>query len=408
MRVYLAPETFLPLVGGSERQAFSHSRYLRAQGIEATIFTLHFQCASPAYECMEGVPVIRVARRILIWHDHFSGYLRRLCYLLALLLFGWRLWRHRHAYDMLHVFQLSLFTLPALVVCRLTGKPLIVAMRCDSPMLRREHPSLSHEHLDGLARLGRLGIRFIAYQLRLAHARIVVLSSHMRDGLICSGFAAEYIHLIPNGVDIQAFSVPEERREGTLTVVCVAKLRYQKGIDILLRAWRLLVDILPGARLILVGDGPSEASLRLLANELDIAESVEFAGLCTDVAMQYQRGMVTVLPSRWKGMPNALLEAMACGRACVATRVSGSEDILCGEEHGLLVEPGDEDSLASALWLLLTESELALRCGRKARKHIEQHYTLEMSMGSCIALYRELLHEGSSMECVELSLTGTN
>ena len=70
------------------------------------------------------------------------------------------------------------------------------------------------------------------------------------------------------------------------------------------------------------------ASLHCLAEELKIVNSVEFAGLCSDIAQQYQRGPVAVLPSRWEGMSNALLEAMACGRACVATRVSGSEDLL--------------------------------------------------------------------------------
>src|SRR5216684_1991900 len=110
MRVYLAPETFLPLVGGSEKQALLQSKYLRAQGIEATIITLHFQQDCPASEMIDGVPVVRVASAILRWHERLPGILRQLCYLWALFVLGWRLWRSRHMYDILHVFQFSLFT----------------------------------------------------------------------------------------------------------------------------------------------------------------------------------------------------------------------------------------------------------------------------------------------------------
>src|SRR5579859_4885734 len=161
MRVYIAPETFLPLVGGSEKQAFFQCRYLRAQGIEATIITMHFQRACPAYESIEGVPVIRVAGRILAWHDCLAGNVRRLCYLFALFALGWQLWRRRHAYDVLHVFQFSLFTLPALVVCRLAGKPLIVAMRCDAPPLKEGQRMCSWAELGGLARLGKPAVHLI-------------------------------------------------------------------------------------------------------------------------------------------------------------------------------------------------------------------------------------------------------
>lgn len=131
LRVYMAIETFFPLVGGSERQALLQSKYLREQGIDATIITMRFQRDWPERDSLEGVPVLRIAGPVLTWHARFSGSLRRLCYLFALLALGWQLWRRRHDYELLHVFQLTLFTLPALVVCCLAHKPLVVGMRCD-------------------------------------------------------------------------------------------------------------------------------------------------------------------------------------------------------------------------------------------------------------------------------------
>lgn len=107
-------------------------------------------------------------------------------------------------------------------------------------------------------------------------------------------------------------------------------------------------------------------------------------------------------------MPNALLEAMACGRACVATRVSGSVDILSQGEYGLLVEPEDSDGLASALWLLLTEPDLARRYGQQARQHIEQCYAFERIMNQHIALYQELLEKCTSARQLGFDVAGMN
>lgn len=390
-RVYIAPETFFPLMGGSERQAFLQSAYLRAQGMETTIITLHFQRESLVSEALDGVPILRVGGRILAWHDRLPGVLRRTCYLLALCAFGWQLWRRRHTYDILHVFQLSLFTLPALLVCRLTRKPLLVSVRNDVPPFGGEKPARSWNGLEGLARLGKPALRFIDHQLRLAGAWLVVLSTRMCERLECYSLTGAALRILPNGVDITNFTSQPEQEAEPFTVVCVAQFRYQKGIDVLLRAWGLLVEQLPQAHLLLVGDGPLFVQMQHLAVALGISGSVEFAGQCANVAQYYQRGSVAVLPSRWEGMPNALLEAMACGRACVATRVSGSEDLLEREKYGLLVEPEDVDALAEALWLLLSEPDLARRYGQAARQHIEQHYTLQMIMEQHKKLYEQLL-----------------
>jgi glycosyltransferase involved in cell wall biosynthesis len=390
LRVCLVPETFFPLVGGSEKQALYQCHYLRLRGIEATIITMHSHRASPAFEVLDGIPVVRVAGNMLAWHDRLPGILRRFCYLLALFILGWRLWQSRHAYDIVHVFQLSLFMLPALAVCRLARKPLVVAMRCDEPPLKEEQRQRSWAGLEGLARLGAPALRLIRRQLCHVQACIVVLSTHMRASLVRYGLDGGEIRLIPNGVDLTSFFPLPDDETDALTVVCVAKFRYQKGLDVLLYAWSFLIEQIPQARLILVGDGPLQPSLQRLAADLGISASVEFAGLCSDVAQQYRRGRIAVLPSRWEGMPNALLEAMACGRACIATRVSGSVDILDQEERGLLVEPEDSHGLAAVLWLFLSEPAMALRYGQAARQHVEQHYAFPHLMERHIEMYREL------------------
>lgn len=396
LRVYIAIETFLPLVGGAERQALLQGKYLHGQGIDATIVTMHFQRDWSAREYLDGVPVLRVAGQLLSWREHVSGLLRHLCYLLALLALGWRLWSCRHKYDILHVFQFTPFALPALLVCRLARKPLVIAMRCDAvPAQDLEHGKRlkTGADLESLERLGRPVLRLIDLQLRHMQARITVLSTRMLESLQRCGIDGAGVLLIPNGVDIKVFRPCPRLSENALTVVCVAKLRYQKGVDVLLRAWCHVVGQAPAARLLIVGDGPLLDALRGLAGSLGVMGSVEFTGLCTDVVQQLQRGRIAVLPSRWEGMPNALLEAMACGLACVATRVSGSEDLLGQDRCGLLVEPEDVDALAAALLLLLRGPKLTLEYGQAARQHVEQHYSFEQVMHRYIDLYADMAEE---------------
>src|SRR5207244_3756077 len=209
---------------------------------------------------------------------------------------------------------------------------------------------------------------------------VVVLSSRMEKWLVEQDFTLPDVELIPNGVDLTRFTLAREDTsigEREQVVVCVSKLRYEKGIDVLLQAWQLVHQQAPQARLIIVGSGYLQAQLECMAKELGIAASIEFAGLQSDVPGQLHRGSMAVLPSRWEGMPNALLEAMACGLPCVATRVSGSEDIIQHGVNGLLVESEDYQNMAQALLTLLRDPGLAQQYGRAARATIEQYYSLE-------------------------------
>src|SRR3954463_14336509 len=100
IRICLAIETFFPQVGGSEKQALWLCQTLRDQGGEAYVLTLHWDPAWPVAESIDGVPVYRVAGRVLRWHRSGSALVRRVSYLLALLVLGYRLWQQRHTYNL--------------------------------------------------------------------------------------------------------------------------------------------------------------------------------------------------------------------------------------------------------------------------------------------------------------------
>lgn len=413
-RIYVAIATFYPIVGGAEKQALMQSRVLREKGYEATIITFRHDRNWPLHEVMDGVPVIRIAGALLSGRSKLPQPLQKLLYLMALAVMGWTLWRHRPRYDALHVQQLNLLVLPAALACWLAHKPMVVVVQCTGPdtMMESSYTSLVAGPLDAtalwlqvpgasrtgtdledLARVGKHGMRFTRALLLRIHAVIVILSSRMKDYLARYDFYLPGTQLIPNGVDSAHFrpvAADDSCAQGSQVVLCLARLTYQKGIDVLLQSWRLIHRQMPQARLIIAGAGPLQGQLERMARELGIQSNVEFAGLRSDVVTQLQRASIAVFPSRFEGMSHALLEAMAVGLPCVATRVSGSEDLIQHRVNGLLVEPEDYRALAQALLDLLDDPALSRKYGYAARATVEKHYTLEHIADTYIDLYHRV------------------
>jgi glycosyltransferase involved in cell wall biosynthesis len=417
-RIYIAIGTFHPLVGGAERQALLQGRALRARGYDATIVTLRHNRAWPKYDVVEGVPVVRIAGMVLGGREKLPTPVRRLAYLLGVLILGWALWWRRQRYDILHVYQLNLLILPAAFVCGLVSKPLIVTLGCADS--RHQADSSNHEiasarpqqvtaprspadwqdrncgDLEALESLGNPIVRLTHYLLRRAQVVMVVLSLRMQQDLLARGYPLAGVQVIPNGVDLTRFrpaspGSPPARPTGL--VLFVGRLAFQKGVDVLLTAWRAVQEQLPAsqrARLVIVGAGPRRAQLECLRVTLGIADSVEFVGEQSDVAAWLRRSAVAVLPSRLEGMPNALLEAMASGLPCVATRVSGSEEMIQHGVNGLLVEPEDHAALANALLAMLLDPALGDRYGCAARATIEERYSLDHIMSVYLDLYHSV------------------
>lgn len=186
------------------------------------------------------------------------------------------------------------------------------------------------------------------------------------------------IALVPNAVDLDRFS-PEAAPDGPPTVAVVANLRAVKGHDRFLRAWRLVLDRLPEARAVLVGDGPERYALERVARALDIADAVTFVGAVDDPRPFVSGAHVVALTSRHEGFPNALLEAMAMGRPVVATAVGGVPELVDEGRNGHLV-PAEPPKIAEALVRLLVDRPGRRRMGSAARTTAEGfpwHRTVE-------------------------------
>ena len=185
----------------------------------------------------------------------------------------------------------------------------------------------------------------------------------------------ERLSTIPNGVDLDHYRPTGRPQEaGTCVIGCTARLHRKNDHPTLLRAFAAVSQRRPEARLLLVGRGPEEANLRACASSLGVAARVQFVGEQEDVVPYLHRMDVYVQSSVAEGMPNSVLEAMACGLPVVATSVGGTTEVVLDGETGRLVPPGDPAAMADAMLKLLEEGRLAKAWGRAGRARVESHF----------------------------------
>ena len=211
------------------------------------------------------------------------------------------------------------------------------------------------------------------------------------------GLSPEKIVVIPNGVDVERFQNAPladlsqyEIPPGSRTLLFVGRLDPQKGPRLLLQAVRGLFPVHRNLHLLMVGDGPLATELKEWVCAQRLESRIHFAGWRPDVPSLLKAADVLVLPSRWEGMPNVVLEAMAAGRPVVATRVEGVSELVTDRETGLLVEPGSTETLAGGIALLLAEPDLGRSAGKKAQQVSKERFTIDAVASAYADLYVNL------------------
>jgi glycosyltransferase involved in cell wall biosynthesis len=187
---------------------------------------------------------------------------------------------------------------------------------------------------------------------------------------------------------------------GPLRILCVARLRAEKGIDLILRAAAQLLPLGLAFSLELAGDGPQRAELLALSRSLGLARCVHFSGSAPARAIheKMRRAHIFVLPSRTEAMPLALLEAMSHGLAIVAASVGGIPEVIADGESGLLVPPESAASLAAAIRKVLCDANLRASLSRNARARLSSGpYSEPAALATVLASY-ELARSGVCAE----------
>jgi glycosyltransferase involved in cell wall biosynthesis len=360
---------YYPHCGGSEQQAHLLARNLLQKSCSVRVLTRKFR-GLPARETIDGVPVVR-AIRVIPAKGLFG-----MTYMLSVLIF---LLRARQSFDIIHCHEFSGFhCIVAVAFGKIFNKKVVgrVASSGAGSDFKKIKKSL----------YGRLCIR--AYR---SIDRVVTLCSASSEEARLEGFDDAAVRCIPNGVDIDVFRPAGGADAKRETVVFVGRLIESKGVQVLLEAFELLAEERPGARLSVVGDGPMRRRLQRCAAALPCRDRISFHGSCSDVQRFLKAASVFVLPSFVEGLPNALIEAMACGLPVVATRVGGIPDVVDDGRTGILVAPGDRSGVADALKALCGSAHMRAQMGSAARETIVQRYCIEAVARRYIDLYDELL-----------------
>jgi glycosyltransferase involved in cell wall biosynthesis len=261
--------------------------------------------------------------------------------------------------------------------------------------------TIASKRWGAIGRAHRIANR-VAYSLA---RRVLANSSRVAESLVTDdGVTKRRVVAIPNFVDDDAFAAPSTEwihrtraRLGvapdTLVVGIVANLRMVKDHATLIRAFSELGDAHESAILVLVGSGDEEQTLRRLAAQCGVENRVIFAGTLPNSPNLHHLFDLSVLTSLSEGFPNSLVEAMAAGKAVVATDVGGVADAVEDGITGLLVPAANRRQLSNAIRRLLDDPALRESMGAQGRQRARDHF----SASSVIPLI-ERLYEGDELQ----------
>jgi teichuronic acid biosynthesis glycosyltransferase TuaC len=226
-------------------------------------------------------------------------------------------------------------------------------------------------------------------------AALITVSGALRTALLGLGVPPERVTVLRNGVDLQLFAPrgrSDLRRQLRLersTLLSVGHLVEGKGHDIVLEA----LPGLPDAELIVIGEGPQSTSLRASAARLGVSDRVRWIGNISqrELAEFYEAADVTVLPSKREGMPNVLLESLACGTPVIATAVGGIAEIVNAPEAGILMHDRTPQALCQAYVQLMAN----LPNRESVRRHAEQFEWGPITSG-LLEIFRSVISSNDS------------
>lgn len=291
--------------------------------------------------------------------------------------------------------------------------------------LRQQRPTVVHTHLFTADTWGRLAARLAGVPLvfstvhsvnswqgnvhRLVDrtlarvsTRLIACTALVADKLAREdGIAAARIVTLANGVDLARFvdvtAVDIEEAlaaPGTSPWLAVlGRLEPVKGQSYLLECLALLRERQTDFRCVLIGEGPDRNTLARRIVELGLQDRVFLAGFQAQVPEWLAAVDVLVIPSRWEGLPMALLEAMALAKPVVAHTVGGIPDVVRDGQEGLLVPPNHPRAMVDALQRMLVDADFRRAAGARALERVTAHYSAQSLAQDYEALYRDAMSE---------------
>jgi len=289
----------------------------------------------------------------------------------------------RQRYDIIDAWLYPSDFLAALIG-PLTGRPIVISGR---------------RNIDPQDRFGRLERPVNTIARRLTDAVVANSAAAAAHSIQHHGVDPAKLRIIRNGVELIEPLGPDERAarraamdvaQDDIVIGCVANYRPVKRLELLVDAFSTLVGEGHRVKLVLVGEGPLRDSLEGQIRELGLESRIRLHGSVPDAGPLYGIFDVAVQTSCREGLPNALLEAAAAGRAIVATDAGGSGEIVIDGRTGLIVPVDDRPQLVRALRLAVSDAGLRDRLGRAAREHVSLIFGMDRFVAEFAALYESL------------------
>jgi len=269
---------------------------------------------------------------------------------------------------------------------------LYVAEKLGTPRVLTNHSAAGSSPDSMLTSVSCRGLMFLRYFISKAD-RIISVSK-------CAAFFIErllgnYVEslVIPNGVDVHRFHPPREEPIEP-TILFVGRLVHRKGVHVLIKAFSEVIDEVPDAKLLIVGEGYMKPFLQLITRQLNLEESVKFLGRISEDKLPdiYRRSRIVVVPSLYResfGM--VAIETMASGRPVIATRVGGLPEVVEDGRSGFIVPPGNHRILAEKIIQLLSDQKLARRMGMYGREVAVNRYSWHKITRRVVEVYHEII-----------------
>ncbi len=375
---------FFPYAGGSEKQTLEISRFLKRKGVKTLVITRRLPGTKKSEE-IQGVPVRRL-------FAPGSGAVNSLWFMFSSLLY---LGVHRREYSVIHARMASSPAIAASIIGRLTGKRVVVTMSGGRGV---DEITLSGKTFQGRIKL---------FLFSVLKPEIIILAQDQTAALERGGLGGLPLRYFRNGVDTDNYapSSPSQKaaakrqlgfNEGDILFLFVGRLVPEKRALEFLDSWNEAVKEQSGAAgaksgFIIVGEGPQEQNIREKIKTLEkqgLAGRVKLAGKQFDLSPYYQAADVFVLPSLSEGLSNALLEAMACGLAVLASAVGGAKDLVKEGISGFCFPPDDREYLKSLVLKFLGDKGLAQKMGEESRKTAVSGYSMSEVAQELIEIYK--------------------
>jgi len=293
----------------------------------------------------------------------------------------------RERVDIVHTFFPSA-DLWGGMVAKLARCPILISSRRDMGFMRRA------KHRVGYRALAPMFDKVLAVSEEVRHFSIA--HDRLAPAKVSTLYNAVDLTRVPGTIDKGEILARLGVRGASQVIASVGNIRRVKGFDVLVRAAAVVCREFPKAIFVVAGgQDPAEPhclrDLEKLCAELGMASNVKFLGSLENPLPLVKASDAFCLLSRSEGFSNALLEAMACGTPCVATRTGGNPEALDDGHSGFLVDSDDHESAAAQLCRLLRDKELAQRMGDRGRDAIGERFTNEVVIAKLIGIYDELL-----------------